>query len=132
MTPAERVVVEAAIRWAAATADDALAYQVFEAVNALKAERAGTEPTEVDLTWGQVVESDEIYSDKTGKWYRVHEMARGQDGRVKIVAEGLPEPIRPKATDPIRVRRGATGTAVDVFASVLWSMPTQRPDPRGT
>jgi hypothetical protein len=127
VTPGERVVVEAARRWYARVADGPHEDErLCEAIRALEAERAagGTVVTETERTWDQVVEGDEIYSAKTRKWYPVRESGALPDGRWKIVAAGLPKPIRPMASADVMVRRGETGLTVDMFASVLWSMPT--------
>jgi hypothetical protein len=126
MTPAERVVVEAALRWRVpqvrAITLDAIA--LIEAVDALQIERAAGQPQEQDLTWGQVVEGDEIYSSKTDKWYPVTAATHQPPAASTVSAKGIPRVLRPMPGDPIRVRRGATGQAVDVFASVLWSGST--------
>jgi hypothetical protein len=139
VTPAERVVVEAAVRLETGQADypplgEAVRLEtgqadyppLGEAVRALLAERADpATPREISTTWDQVVEGDEIYSPKTRKWYPVTEAgALAASGRRKVVAKGLPQPIRPMGVHDVLIRRGATGQAVDMFASVLWSMPT--------
>lgn len=128
MTPAERVVVETARRWYSRVAEDGphADEELCEAIRALEAERSAGGPavTEQPMAWDQVVEGDEIYSDKTGKWYHVTESGAMPGGRRKIVTRELPKPIRPMASAGVLVRRGETGKAVDVFASVLWSMPT--------
>lgn len=128
MTPAERVVVEAArafIRAAVPRPDEL--QSLDEAVAALDAERFDSIKDghrEIPTTWDQVVEGDEIYSAKTRRWYEVREAGALPEGRRKIVAAGLPRPIKPMAVGDVLVRRGRTGQAVDMFASVLWSMPT--------
>jgi hypothetical protein len=84
-----------------------------------------TQPEEQPLTWGEVVESDEIYSAKTRKWYPVRMTVRSPDGRtVTVEAIGIPRFTKP-AGDPVRVRRGPTGRAVDVV-TVIFSGPTSR------
>lgn len=75
-----------------------------------------------EITWGEVVESDEIYSAKTGRWYEVIEV-RARGARVAIRAVNLPKVIEPLATDKVTVRRGATGEAVDMMISILYSGP---------
>lgn len=123
MTPAERVVVEMAVRWHGATPETyhRVNRDLIEAVQALQAERADPNAVqEQDLTWGQVVEGDEIYSAKTDRWYEV--TAAGHRPPVSTVsAKGIPKALHPKSADPVRVRRGGTGLIVDMFASVLWS-----------
>jgi hypothetical protein len=129
MTPAERVVVEAAQRWTrwrrtnGATVAEPPEIGLQDAVNALWAERADPATSvEQTITWDQVVVGDEIYSAKTRKWYPVTATLGTQsDGRVKIWATGLPKFIRPAGVTDVQVRRSAMGRAVDMFASVLWS-----------
>lgn len=126
MTPAERVVVAAAVRWHenpnGERAPD-LDKMLDAAVQALLAERADpAAPTDSTMRWADVVEGDEIYSDNTRWWYAV--MSSGPlagTPRVRVVAKGLPKAIEPAAAAPVRVRRGPTGLAVDMFATVLWS-----------
>lgn len=123
MNPAERVVVAAARKWAAAPDSDKARLELLEAVVALKALEAAGGPvvTEVTRPWRDVVVGDEIYSARTRKWYEVTATVMLDDGRVKVWAKGLPKPIRPMAVADVLVRRGEMGLAVDVFASVLWS-----------
>jgi hypothetical protein len=121
MTPAERVVVEAALRWVPQLPSIQAEHALQDAVQALQAERAGGQPQEHDLTWGQVVEGDEIWSERTGKWYPVTAATHQPPAASTISAKGIPRVLRPMPGDPVRVRRGATGEAVDMFASVLWS-----------
>lgn len=127
LTPGERVVVEAAIRWAAsvqAMRAEGFHAELSDAVDALRAERADPDaPQERDLSWGQVVEGDQIYSDKTKRWYEVTRAVHsgGTEGKSLINAKGIPRGLKPNSADPVKVRRGPTGNAVDMFASVLWS-----------
>lgn len=123
LTPGERVVVEAAIRWRQSGTVAAL-LPLRDAVDALRAERADPDaPQERDLSWGQVVEGDEIYSDKTKRWYEVTRAVHsgGTEGKSLINAKGIPRGLKPNSADPVKVRRGPTGNAVDMFANVLWS-----------
>jgi hypothetical protein len=124
MTPAERVVVEAALRWARSRTVLQDSIRLQEAVQALEAERATGQPQEQDLTWGQVVEGDEIYSSRTDKWYPVTAATHQPPKASTVSAKGIPRVLRPMPDQPVLVRRGATGEAVDVFASVLWSGST--------
>lgn len=84
---------------------------------------------EIPTRWGLVVESDEIYSDKTGRWYEVTGSCsiKGTD-KVKIFARGVPKAFERKAHDPVTVRRGPTGQAVDVLQLVFsaQTMPETR------
>lgn len=122
LTPGERVVVAAAIRYVDARAASDI--ELIQAVRALQAERADPDAlVEQEITWGQVVESDEIYSDKTKRWYEVTRAVHsgGTEGKSLINAKGIPRGLKPNSADLVRVRRGPTGNAVDMFASVLWS-----------
>ena len=75
---------------------------------------------EINTRWGLVVESDQIYSAKTGKWYPVRQSVGMPDGtHIKVWATGIPKPIVKALDDPVRVRRGPTGKAVDLFAIVF-------------
>jgi hypothetical protein len=86
--------------------------------------------SEQDTRWGLVVESDEIYSAKTNRWYEVVRSVASLDGTtIGIFIKGQPKPIRKPVGDPVRVRRGATGRAVDMFA-VIFSGQT-RPEAVG-
>lgn len=132
MTPAERVVVEAAVRFCT---DDRISSDadLQNAVDALLAERAGPQPETVEITWAQVVEGDEIYrtpsggpippDSPAGKWFTVTDRAGLLPGtdRIRLHARGISRPIQPQAAKLVRVRRGATGKAVDMLGSVMWS-----------
>jgi hypothetical protein len=70
---------------------------------------------EMDLPWGQVAESDEVFSPKAGRWFEVESTRATRDGIV-VKAKGVAKPW--PAQDPrkmVKVRRGATGEAVDMF-----------------
>jgi hypothetical protein len=137
MTPAERVVVEAAVRYAlaAATGQEDLP-QLLLAVDALLTERAGPQPETVEITWGQVVTGDLVYRALNGaplvpdapggKWFEVLQTGRHAPDRVRINVRGIARPIQPLAGAAVTVKRSAMGQAVDVLASVLWSGPTSR------
>ena len=79
--------------------------------------------TETELRWNQVVESDQIWSDKTRKWYQVISSVALPDGRMRIQAKGLPKSIAPAGAGTVRVRRGPTGQTVDMW-NVVWSAQT--------
>lgn len=111
MTPAERVVVEAARRWVNGRPEDSM--RLVAAVGALEAEGR---PAEEEITWDQVVEGDQIQVG--GKWFEVLE---AKPGAVRAKSEhGLVGNFKSR-TGPLTVRRGASGKAVDMFAGVLWS-----------
>lgn len=137
MTPAERVVVGAAVRLIERNPyniiqSDLTAMNLSAAVDALLAERAGPQPETVEITWAQVVEGDEIYRAKNGgpippdspagKWFTVTDSSplTGTD-RIRLHARGIGRPIQPQAAKLVQVRRGATGKAVDMLGSVMWS-----------
>lgn len=78
-----------------------------------------------DSTWSDVVESDEVFSEKTGKWYAVESRATTADGAVRVRMVGIPKTVLRKPIDPVRLRRGATGRAVDMMVSILYSGPSR-------
>jgi hypothetical protein len=82
--------------------------------------------TEPERTWAEVVESDEIYSAATNRWYEVQSSSR--DGtRMRVRVKGIPKMLIKDVDAPVRLRRGATGDVVDLFA-VLFSGKIH-PDP---
>lgn len=86
---------------------------------------------EQDRTWGEVAEGDEILSVKTGKWYPVSRtVVDDKAGTVKINIKNNPKPITRPVGDPVRLRRGMSGEAVDTFM-ILWSAQS-RPESVGT
>lgn len=77
------------------------------------------QPEEKDTQWGLVVEGDQIWSDRTKRWYPViGSVSIKGTGTVKIFAKGVPAIVKP-ADGPVRVQRGATGKAVDVISLVF-------------
>lgn len=84
---------------------------------------------EKDITWGLVVEGDEIWSPKTRKWYPVSGSVsiKGTD-TVKVFIGGRQAGPPKNAKDPVRVRRGPTGEAVDVIQLVFsgQTMPEEK------
>lgn len=132
MTPGERVVVQAAITYIQQAATqrgepDPYFLTLEAAVDALLAERAGPGTKEFELTWGQVVVTDEIYNSKMDRWYEVTRTVRAGPKLIKLNIKGIPKPIERDAYAPVLVRRSTMGEAVDMFASVMWSaqsMPT--------
>jgi hypothetical protein len=76
------------------------------------------------ITWGQVVESDEIYFAKTKRWYEVVRTVLSQDGKtVRIWVKGQQAAAQRNVTDvPDDHRRGATGAVVDLF-QIIFSGP---------
>lgn len=123
MTPAEKAVIEAAMIWA----DNR---NVFEAgqilVNACDAltEAREAAPAESMRPWSEIVTEDEIYSTKTGKWYRVLATVQMTNGTVAVQLEGVSKPFTNPATAEVLCRRGESGQAVDVFIDVFRSGPS--------
>jgi hypothetical protein len=121
VTPAERAVIGLAIDHISTSGK---AYdELARAVEILLAERATSEPDVSDRTWAEVVEGDEIFSAATQKWYPVIESRRQTEERMAIMAKGLPKILKPLARASVRVRRGASGNAVDTLVSVMISGP---------
>jgi hypothetical protein len=135
MTPAERVVVEAAVRWAADHDHEAANGQLLLAVDALLIERNGPALEVQEITWSQVVEGDQLYRAANGsaapvgapggRWMEVTRSGPlVQTGRMRINVKGIPQPIQPHADRTVVVKRGATGQAADVLCSLVWSGPS--------
>ena len=133
MTPGERAVIAAAEDWAAAPQGDYTAAKGLRgAVIALQAEceaKTPAERAELDNTYGQIVEGDQLWS-RTGRWFDVSASVNLDGGQTRVTMPAIgnvkAKPPRPpyviKSSDtPCRVRRGKTGQAVDLFATVMWS-----------
>jgi hypothetical protein len=122
MTPAERKVIEAARAWIAtlpADLPDSTAPLLRALVDAVRAPASPT-TAEVEATWGLVVAEDEIWNEKTKRWYPVEKVWRA-GANVEAVLTGPGRiPSRP-ASRAVRVRRSAMGRAVDVWCEVLAS-----------
>lgn len=74
-------------------------------------------------TWGDAVESDEIKS-KNGRWYEVISVARLKGGKeVRVRLKGIKNLVTRNASDPVELKRGVTGDAVDVIG-VIFSGPS--------
>lgn len=85
--------------------------------------------TEIELPWKMIVEGDQIFSAKTGRWYEVRGMVSIKGtSKVKIFAKGIPKAFEREADQTTRVRRGPTGDAVDVF-QIIFSGQTARDIP---
>lgn len=129
MMPEAGRVIDAARAFLAGTLDgaDGAIAAMEEAMAALDAKlaAAGHEPTREiqDRTWGDVVEGDEILSEKTQRWYEVTRSVANK-GRIKVNIKGSPKPIERDRIDSVKVRRGVTGEAVDIL-EVLLSMQTK-------
>jgi hypothetical protein len=134
--PEAGAVIEAARRFLSGPLDgsDGAVAAMEEAVAALDAKLAslGSEPsrTEQDRTWGEVVAGDEVLSVKTGKWYEVGTTVRTTEGKAKIMIKGNPKPILRTPSDPVRLKRGVEGDAVDIV-EVLFSGTTRATVTRG-
>lgn len=119
-TPAERVVLEAVLRWRDDTADRTVLRDLLAASDALADERA-TPHTEHQLTYGELVAGDQIKSTH-GRWFEVDRIAVDQDQTgVHVWLVGVAKPFDKFRGQSVTVRRSETGRAVDMFASVLWS-----------
>lgn len=73
------------------------------------------------MIWGQVCESDEIYSTNTRKWYRVLQVqATLTTATIQLEKVGKPL-VRPACQEipPDQIRRGETGQAMDVFITIF-------------
>jgi len=81
--------------------------------------------TDQEITWAEVVESDEIYSASKGKYFPVISSVRLKTGKMRIAAKGWPGPIEMPLGATVTVRRGATGQAVDLINTILWSGPNR-------
>lgn len=78
------------------------------------------------MIWGQVVESDQLYSSRTRKWYEVSSTSTG-NGQARIHLKGVPKPLVKPAAEEVpaeMVKRGGTGKVVDLFI-VAFSGPTR-------
>lgn len=127
MTPAEHAVVEAAIQ---VVADAARGFyptssELKAAVEALQAERAaaaaGGPAPEEDLTYGDAMIGDEIYSEITKKWYPVLQAVHGyKPGISRVFIKGIKKPVETSSTKPLKIRRGQMAKDVEAF-TVLWS-----------
>jgi hypothetical protein len=73
------------------------------------------------LPWGQVVESDQVWSAKTSRWYVVRSTVALPSGKIRVKFEGVGKPFEVPADADVQVRRGPTGDAVDMFVTVLRS-----------
>lgn len=74
---------------------------------------------EDEIPWGKVVESDSVFSPKAGRWFEIESTVRTSQG-VKVKAVGVAKYWPPQ--DPVKlvkVRRGATGKAVDIIEIVF-------------
>ena len=75
-----------------------------------------------EIAWGLVVESDQVYSARTDRWYEITQVVTdGSD--VKVRMAGISKQIIKSKEEKVRVRRGPTGKAVDVFIEVMYSGP---------
>lgn len=124
MTPAERAVIEAALEMyrlglpIGSSTEDAL----MDAAGRLEAERAA-KPDEAEHPWGEVVTTDEIYSVKTARWYRVLEVTRLDDWKTRVRLEGVTKPFTNDSSARVLVRRSPMGQAVDTWIDVMRSGP---------
>jgi hypothetical protein len=123
VTPAEKAVIDAAMIWA----DNRNVFEagqiLVDACDALTEAREAA-PAESMRPWSEIVTEDEIYSTKTGKWYRVLETAQLDDGQIRVRLDRMWQQFTNPATAEVRCRRGESGQAVDVFIDVFRSGPS--------
>lgn len=81
---------------------------------------------EQDRTWGEVVAGDEIQSAKTKGWFEVHTTVRMPSGQVKVMIKATPKPILRNPRDPVRLRRGIDGEALDIVEVLFSGTPVNR------
>lgn len=69
---------------------------------------------EQSITWGLVVEGDQVWSEKAKAWYAVDQAeSKGTEQRVSL--KGVPGAVMVPAGKAVRVRRGKTGQTMDMF-----------------
>lgn len=79
------------------------------------------------MIWGQVVESDQLYSAKTRKWYEVVSTSTTRtEARIRLagISKPLIKPVS-ETVPPEMIRRGTTGKVVDLFV-VAFSGPIRK------
>lgn len=76
---------------------------------------------EKEIPWSMVVESDKVYSSKTKKWYEVIYSANRPNGTTAVRFKGVGNLQCPKSADLVKVQRGQTGVAVDMFIEIICS-----------
>lgn len=124
-TLAERAVIAAARRLVDSdpyniVTNERTAMDLSAALDALDAAEATAEPAEQEITWGELVAGDEMYSTKAARWFTVSSVSRsGATMNVRLV--GVAKPFSQPAATAVKVRRSDMGKALDVFAAVLWS-----------
>lgn len=125
MTPEQAAVIEAARAMVRVNAyniitSDRTGMDLAAAVEALNAAEADPDRPR---PWRLVVADDEVFSEKTGKWFKVLEI-KTTDGIVKVRFTGIPKVFEKSPEEMARVHRSAMGGAVDVLNSVVWSGPS--------
>lgn len=122
MTPAEAAVIAAVERYVPQLPSIQAEHALVGALADLRTERQNDGRP---MTWGEVITEDEVFSDKTGKWYEVVSTSR-QGDRVALVIRGQKKIAKPLAADPVKVRRGPSGQAADTI-HVIMSGPRYAP-----
>lgn len=120
MTPQEQAVITAAralrpaIEYGSRVGIEDACEAVCKAVDALETDGRQT------IEWAHLAEGDELYHPKTKRWFVVERVRKMADG-YHLTLTGAPKDIvRPTPAEPQAVvRRGATGSAVDVLVSGL-------------
>lgn len=126
MIPEVAAVVAAAKAWASGAGDPktnmATLMAAVDALTIRETRPAGqVTHEETDRTWGEVVTGDEILSAKTNRWYEVrNSVIDSTAGTIKVNIKGTIKPIIRPIADPVKVKRGVMGDAVDTL-DLIWS-----------
>jgi hypothetical protein len=133
VTPAEKAIVDAAVRWAPQLPSIQAEHALQDAVFILLEERAAPKRVTQEVRWAEVAEGDRIYRMPNGApaqyaapggvWLEVTSASSIGD-RQRIHVHGVRRAIEPEAARRVTVQRGATGQAMDMFSTVLFSGPT--------
>lgn len=81
------------------------------------------------MIWGQLAESDQVWSDRTSKWYEITTVSTTET-HVRVWVKGVPKPfIQPlsKTIPDQHVRRGEAGRVMDLFITVFSGQTTPEP-----
>lgn len=129
-TATERMVIEAAREVLALRTSDPDSADFVEAaladleaaMDALNTEENASGVREQELTWDQVVTTDEAQS-KNGRWYEVLS-TEAKAGQVTVRFVGLVNSFTKPAGEAVKVRRSEMGQAADVLTGILKSGPS--------
>lgn len=101
--------------------DDLMA--ALAALDAATAAAAAEPGAPTEITWGEVVTTDEVLSGN-GRWYEVLEIRNLDHGVTLVRFKTLPPLFTKGAGDPVTVRRSEMGHAVDTLNTILLSGPS--------